>query len=142
MVGGEKVIFGEDIVRLRTDLLDPITPLRIFLTLEVSAGVFGDAPSVKEADGIREREVIGEDSGLCFWMSCPVLDGGMLTCSWIAREGVGDAVTCWCVGERRSSSEDNSLSSESDPRAVEGCCRLVPPALRGESSDFRAFGVG
>lgn len=142
MVGGEKVILGEDVVRPRTDLLDPITPLRIFLTLEVSAGVFGGAPSVKEADEVRGREDSGVDSGLCFEMFCAVVGGGTLTCSWIAREGVGDAVTCWCVGEGRSSSEDSSLSSESDPGVVEGCGRLVPPVVRGESSDFRVFGVG
>ena len=75
MMGGEKEIFGEDVVRPRTDLLDPITPLRMFLTLEVSAGVFGDAPSVKEADEIKKREDGGEDSGLCFGMFCPVLGG-------------------------------------------------------------------
>ena len=75
IVGGGKAIFGEDVVRPRTDLLDPMTPLRIFLTLEVSAGVFGDAPSVKEADEIRGREDRGEDSGLYFGMFCPVLGG-------------------------------------------------------------------
>lgn len=142
IVGGEKDIFGEDVVRARTDLLDPNTPLRRFLTLEVSAGVFGDVPSVKEADGIREREDIGVDNGLCLEMFCPVVNGGPLACSGIDREGVGDADARRCVGEAESSSEDNSLSSESDPRVVEGCGGLVPLTFRGESNDFRAFGVG
>ena len=144
IVGGEKEIFGEDVVRPRTDLLDPNTPLRIFLTLEVSAGVFGDAPSVKEADEIREREDI-EDSDLGFGVfSGLVLSGGPLTRpTVINRVGVGDGVACRrCVGEGDSSSGDNSLSSESDPGAVEGCDRLVPLTFWGESSDFRGFGVG
>ena len=94
LIGGKKDIFGEDVVLPRTDLFDPNTPLRIFLTLEVSVGVFGDAPSVKEADEIREREDIGEDSGLCFGMFCAVMGGGTLTRSGNAREGVGDAVIC------------------------------------------------
>lgn len=46
----------------------------------------------------------------------------------------------WCfVGESGSSIEDNSLISESNPDGVEACVLLV---FRGESSDFRAFGVG
>ena len=149
-VGGGKEIFGEDVVRPRTDLFDPNTPLRIFLTLEVSAGVLGEAPSVKEADEIREREDIGGDSSLRFWVSCTAL-GELLTCSGINRDGVGDVVVCKCAGdvvvrrragEEESSSVDNSLRSESDPGAVVGGGRLVPLTFRGESSDFRAFGVG
>ena len=142
IVGGEKEIFGEDIVRPRTDFPDPSTPLRMFLTLEVSAGVFGGAPSVKEADEIREREDIEEDSGLCFAMLCPVMGDGALIRSGIGREGVGVGNVSWRVGESGSSSEDNSLRSRSNPVAVEGSGRLVPLAFRGESSDFRAFGVG
>ena len=140
MVDGEKEIFGEDVVRPRTDLLDPNTPLRMFLTLEVSAGVFGGAPSVKEADEIREREDIEEWSRLCFKMSCPVLGGGGLTRSGISRECVGDARLC--VGEAGSSSEDNSLNSESSPVSVGDWGRLVPLIFLGESRDFRPFGVG
>jgi len=139
MTGREKEIFGEDVVRPRTDLPDPNTPLRMFLTLEVSAGVFGEVPSVKEADEIREREGIEEDSGLCFKTFCLALGGGPLTCSGIDREDVGDV---WCEGEAGSSSEDNSLKSESNPGAVDGWGRLVPLTFLGESSDFRAFGVG
>jgi len=139
MVGREKEIFGEDIVRPKTDLPEPNTPLRMFLTLEVSAGVFGGAPSVKEADEIREREGIEEDSGLCFKRLRPALGGGPLTRSGIDREGVGDV---WCVGEAGSSSEDNSLKSEPNPGVVDVLGRLVPLTFLGESSDFRAFGVG
>jgi len=135
-VGGEKEIFGEDVVRPRTDLPDPNTPLRMFLTLDVSAGVFGGAPSVKEAGEMREREGIEEDIGLCFGMFCPVLGGEPLNGSG------SDGGTRCCVGESGSSSEDSSLRSESNPEAVEGCGRLVPLVFRGESNDFRAFGVG
>jgi hypothetical protein len=148
-VGGGKEIFGEDVVRPRTDRFDPITPLRIFLTLEVSAGVLGDAPRVKEADEMRERDV-GGDSSLRFWVSCTAL-GELLTRSGINRDGVGDVVVWRRVGdvvvrrragEEESSSGDNSLRSESDPGAVVGGGRLVPLTFRGESSDFRAFGIG
>jgi len=141
-VGGEKVIFGEDVVRPRTDFPDPSTPLRMFLTLEVSAGVFGGAPSVNEADEIRGREDIKEDSGLCFAILCPVVGDGAFTRSGIGREGVGVGNVRWCVGESGSSSEDKSLRSRSNPVAVESSGRLVPATFRGESSDFRAFGVG
>jgi len=133
-VGGEKEIFGEDVVRPRTDLPDPNTPLRMFLTLDVSAGVFGGAPSVKEADEMRERGGIEEDIGLCFGRFFPVLGGEPLTGSG------NDGDTRCRVGESGSSSEDSSLRSESNPEAVDG--RLVPLVFRGESNDFRAFGVG
>ena len=130
MAGGEKVIFGDDIVRPRTDLPEPSTPLRTFFTLEVSAGVFGDVPSVKEADEIKKREDIEADCGLCFGVFLvPVPSGGPLNRSAIDRVGVGGKAACWRVGEGRSSSEDNSLSSESDPGVVESFCRLVPLTL-------------
>lgn len=135
-------MFGEEIVRPRTDLPDPSTPLRMFLTLEVSAGVFGGAPSVKEADEIRGREDVEEDSGLCFAILCPVVGDGAFTRSEIGREGAEMGNVRWCVGESGSSSEDNSLRSGSNPVAIEGSGRLVPLTFRGESSDFRAFGAG
>jgi hypothetical protein len=134
----EKEIFGEEFVRPNTDLPDPNTPLRIFLTLEVSAGVFGGAPSVKEVEEIREREGIEEDNGLCFEAFCLVLGGGILSRSGIDREGIAGR-RLW-VGDSGSSSEDSSLKSESNPDGVAGCGRLLP--LIGESSDFRTFGVG
>lgn len=76
-------IFGEEFVRPKADLPDPSTPLRMSLTLEVSAGVFGWAPRVKEAEDIRKREGIEEDSGLCFGAFSPVLGGGFLVLSGI-----------------------------------------------------------
>ena len=66
MVGGENEIFGEEVVRPSTDFPDPKTTLSMFFTLEVSAGVLGGAPTVKDAEEIREREGIEEDSGLYF----------------------------------------------------------------------------
>ena len=95
---------------------------------------------MKEADEIRGREDIGEDSGLCFKILCPTPGGGSFTRSGIGREDVGGAR--WCVGEAGSSSEDNSLRSESNPEAVEGWVRLVRLTFSGESSDFRVFRVG
>lgn len=74
-VGEEMVIFGEEFVRPNADLPDANTPLRMFLTLEVSAGVFGGAPRVNEAEENREREGIEEDGGRCF---CSALGGGFL----------------------------------------------------------------
>lgn len=95
---------------------------------------------MKEVEEIKEREVIEEDSGLCFGVFCPVVGDGLLIRSGINGEGRGGAR--WWVGDSGSSSEDNSLKSESNPDGVEGCGRLVPLTPRGESSDFRTFGVG
>lgn len=137
-VSGEREMFGEEFVRPNVDLLDPNTPLRMFLTLEVSAGVFGGAPRVKEAEDIREREGIEEEGGRCFKVLCSALGGGFLILTGIDREGTEGV--WYSVGE--FSIEDNSLKSESNPDGVECCGLLVASIFRGESSDFRAFGVG
>ena len=137
IAGVANEMLGEEFVRANTDLPDPNTPLRIFLTLEVSAGVFGGAPSVKEAEEIREREEIKEDGGLCFEVFCIVLGGGLLACSAINRAGV--RIVWSRVGDSGSSSEDKSLRSESNPDGI--AARLVPLTFRGESSDFRVFEV-
>ena len=71
-------MIGEEFVRPNADLLDPNTPLRMFLTLEVSAGVLGGAPRVKEAEEARGRKCVEEDGGRGFELCSSVLGGGLL----------------------------------------------------------------